>query len=250
MAGQPRLGPRRHVRADTAARVPPRPDGRHGHAGRGRAAQDGELVAYRRWGEELSRVGLRRGLSRPHPGDRHGGLSRPVHGAGQAAGGHQVAKPVRRQRRRPGAGSHAKRPGLSGERRSRAMPAPPLALLIAASFVLVVEFLLPAGAGLVVYQPGIDRFAQLTGLTPSPPVYRAMGVLALAGVAGIIGGGWRPPLALVAAAYFALLAAFTLTRQLQRGQRGPALLPYSLFLLCAVIVVAIRASSLLGAWAG
>lgn len=129
------------------------------------------------------------------------------------------------------------------------MPAPLLVLLIAASFVLVVEFLLTAVAGIIVYQPGIGRFAQLTGLTPSPLVYRAMGVLALAGVAGIIGGGWRPPVAVVAAAYFALVAAFTLTRQLQRGQRGTALLPYSLFLLSAVIVVAIHASSLLGAWA-
>jgi hypothetical protein len=125
------------------------------------------------------------------------------------------------------------------------MPAPLLVLLIAASFVLVVEFLLTAVAGLIVYQPGIDRFAQLTGLTPSPLVYRVMGLLALAGVAGIIGGGWRPALAVVAAAYFALVAAFTLARQFQRGQRGQALLPYSLFLLSAVIVVAIRASSLL-----
>lgn len=130
------------------------------------------------------------------------------------------------------------------------MPAPLLVLLIAASLVLVVEFLLTAVAGLIVYRPGIDRFAQLTGLTPSPALYRAMGVLALVGVAGIIGGGWRPAVAVAAGAYFALVAAFTLTRQLQRGQRGPALLPYSLFLLSAVIVVAIRASSLLGAWGG
>jgi hypothetical protein len=125
------------------------------------------------------------------------------------------------------------------------MPASVLVLLIAASVVLVVEFLMTAFAGLTVYRPGIDRFSQLTGLVPSPPVYRVMGALALAGVVGIIGGFWRPAPALVAAAYFALLAAFTLARQLQRGQRGQALFAYGLFLLCAVIVLAIRASSLI-----
>jgi hypothetical protein len=119
-----------------------------------------------------------------------------------------------------------------------------LVLLIAASAVLVVEFLLTAVAGLLVYRPGIERFAHLTGLTPSPPVYRVMGLLALLGVAGIIAGARWPVLAVVAATYFALLAAFTLLRQVQRGQRGRDLFAYTLFLVSALIVVAIRASSL------
>lgn len=119
-----------------------------------------------------------------------------------------------------------------------------LVLVIGASAVLVVEFLLTAAAGLFVYRPGIERFAHLTGFTPSLPAYRALGLLALIGVAGIIAGAWRPVLAVVAATYFAVVAAFTLVRQVQRGQRGRELLAYTLFLVLALIVVAIRGSSI------
>jgi hypothetical protein len=116
-----------------------------------------------------------------------------------------------------------------------------LILLIAASAVLVVEFGMTAAAGLIVFRPGIERFANLTGFTPSRLVYRILGILALFGVAGIIGGAWRPVLAVVAAAYFALLSGFTLVRQVQLGQRGRALFAYTLFLVSALIVIAIRA---------
>jgi len=116
-------------------------------------------------------------------------------------------------------------------------------LVIGASAVLVVEFLLTAAAGLFAYRPGIERFAHLTGFTPSPFAYRALGVLALFGVAGIIAGAWRPVLAVLAASYFAVLAAFTLVRQVQRGQRGQELFAYTLFLVSALIVVVVRASS-------
>lgn len=119
-----------------------------------------------------------------------------------------------------------------------------LVLVIGASAVLVVEFLLTAAAGLFVYRPGIERFAHLTGFTLSLPAYRALGLVALIGVAGIIAGAWRPVLAVVAATYFAVVAAFTLVRQVQRGQRGRELLAYTLFLVLALIVVAIRGSSI------
>ncbi len=117
-----------------------------------------------------------------------------------------------------------------------------LVLLIAASAVLVVEFALTAVAGLMVLRPGVERFANLTGFTPRPLVYRLLGVLALLGVAGIVAGAWRPLLAVVAAAYFALVAGFTLVRQVQRGQRGWDLLAYSLFLVSALVVLAVQAT--------
>lgn len=119
-----------------------------------------------------------------------------------------------------------------------------LVLVIAASAVLVVEFLLTAAAGLFVYEPGIERFAHLTGFTPSPLAYRALGLLALIGVVGIIAGVWWPVLAVVAAGYFAVVAAFTVVRQLQRGQRGLDLLAYTLFLVSALIVAVARASAI------
>jgi len=119
-----------------------------------------------------------------------------------------------------------------------------LVLVTAASAVLVVEFLLTAVAGLFVYRPGIERFSHLTGLTPSLLAYRALGLLALIGVAGIIAGVWWPVLAVVAAGYFAVVAAFTVVRQVQRGQRGLDLLAYTLFLLSALIVAAVRASAI------
>jgi len=119
-----------------------------------------------------------------------------------------------------------------------------LVLVIAASAVLVVEFLLTAAAGLFVYRPGIEHFAHLTGFTPSPLAYRALGLLALIGVAGIIAGVWWPVLAVVAAGYFAAVAAFTVVRQVQRGQSGLDLLAYTLFLISALIVAAARASAI------
>jgi len=121
------------------------------------------------------------------------------------------------------------------------MPAGALVVLIAASLVLVVEFSLTAAAGLAAYQPGVERFAQLTGITPRPLAYRVLGLLALLGVAGVIAGIWRPVAAVPAAAYFALLSSFTLARQVQRGQRGQALVAYSLFLVSALAVLAIQA---------
>ena len=64
------------------------------------------------------------------------------------------------------------------------MPVAALVLLAAASFVLLVEFSLTAVAGLAAYRPGIERFASLTGITPSPPVYRLLGLLTLIAVVG------------------------------------------------------------------
>src|SRR5258707_1134522 len=114
-----------------------------------------------------------------------------------------------------------------------------LILLIAASAVLVVEFSMTAAAGMIVFRPGVERFADLTGFIPRPLVYRILGILALFGVAGIISGAWWPVPAVAAAVYFALLSGFTLVRQVQRGQRGRALFAYTLFLVSALIVIAI-----------
>jgi uncharacterized membrane protein YjjP (DUF1212 family) len=115
-----------------------------------------------------------------------------------------------------------------------------LVVLVVASVVLVGEFSLTAMAGLTVYGPGVERLEHLTGITASPLAYRALGLLALAGVAGVIAGIWCPQIAAVAAAYFALVAGFTLVRQLQRGQRGQALVAYSLFLVSALAVLALQ----------
>jgi len=115
-----------------------------------------------------------------------------------------------------------------------------LVVLVVASVVLVGEFGLTAMAGLTVYEPGVRRFAHLTGITPSPLIYRALGLLALVGVAGVIAGIWCPPMAAAAAAYFALVAGFTLVRQVQRGQRGQELVAYSLFLVSALAVLALQ----------
>lgn len=113
-------------------------------------------------------------------------------------------------------------------------------VLVVASVVLVGEFSLTAMAGLTVYEPGVERFAQLTGIRPSPLAYRALGLLALAGMAGVIAGVWCPQMAAAAAAYFAVVAGFTLVRQVQRGQRGQALIAYSLFLASALAVLALQ----------
>jgi hypothetical protein len=113
-------------------------------------------------------------------------------------------------------------------------------VLVVASVVLVGEFSLTAMSGLVVYEPGMERFTQLTGITPAPLVYRALGLFALIGVAGVIAGAWCPQMAVVAAAYFAFVAGFTLVRQVQRGQRGRALVAYSLFLVSALAVLALQ----------
>ena len=145
---------------------------------------------------------------------------------------------------RPPVGFSALAHPVVDEHASLAMPVLIIVLVVGASAVLVVEFLLTAAAGLFAYRPGIERFAHLTGFTPSPLVYRALGVLDLIGVAGIIAGAWRPVLAVLAASYFAVLAAFTLVRQVQRGQRGQELFAYTLFLVSALIVVAVRASSI------
>ena len=95
-------------------------------------------------------------------------------------------------------------------------------------------------AGLTVYEPGVERFAHLTGITRSPLAYRVLGLLALTGVAGVIAGIWCPPMAAVAAAYFALVAGFTLVRQVQRGQRRQELVAYSLFLGSVLAVLALQ----------
>lgn len=122
----------------------------------------------------------------------------------------------------------------------RRVPVPALVLLVVASAVLVVEFLMTAAAGLVLLPQGVERFAHLTGVTPGPVAYRVMGGFALAGVAGVVAGTWMPALAVPAAAYFALLSGFTLVRQLQRGQRGRDVFAYSLFLASALVVLAVR----------
>lgn len=121
------------------------------------------------------------------------------------------------------------------------IPGLALVVLAAASVVLVAEFSLTAFAGLAVYGPGLERFTRLTGMTPSPLVYRVLGLLALLGVVGVIAGIWSPPAAVAAAAYFVLLTAFTLVRQVQRGQRGRQLFAYSLFLASAVVVLVAQA---------
>lgn len=116
-----------------------------------------------------------------------------------------------------------------------------LVVLIVASVVLVGEFSMTAAAGLALYRPGIERFAYLTGIIPSPLAYRILGLLALVGVVGVIAGIWLPAAAVVAATYFGLLATFTLMRQVRRGQRGRDLVAYSLFTVSALIVFVLQA---------
>jgi hypothetical protein len=113
-------------------------------------------------------------------------------------------------------------------------------ILAVASLVLVVEFLLTAAGGLLTMAQGRDRFEHLTGLRPGPTAQRGMGLVALAGVVGIVLGYIWAVAAVIAACYFAILTGFTLVRQLWRGQRGGELVAYSLFLACSLAVIAAR----------
>jgi len=109
-----------------------------------------------------------------------------------------------------------------------------------ASAVLILEFSLSAIANLSVMQVSIDRWSALTRTSPSKEFMFAMGLLDLLGVVGVVVGFWQPKPAIVAGAFFALLSAFVLFRQVGGGDRLGALLPYALFLSAAVVTVATR----------
>ena len=113
-----------------------------------------------------------------------------------------------------------------------------VALLVSA--LLILEFSLSAISMISVMQTAVDRFSTLTRTTPGPRLVVLIGLLDLIGVVAVIAGFWRPWPAVPAGVFFALLSGFVLFRQITGGDRGSDLLPYTLFLSAAVVLVITR----------
>ncbi|GAA1906022.1 hypothetical protein GCM10009716_14970 [Streptomyces sodiiphilus] len=108
------------------------------------------------------------------------------------------------------------------------------------SALLIFEFSLAALTWTPVLQVAVDRFTELTRITPSPALMVTIGLLDALGVAGVIAGFWRPWAAVAGASWFVLLCGSILIRQLYVGDRGLELVPYALFTSAAVILIATR----------
>lgn len=113
-------------------------------------------------------------------------------------------------------------------------------LAAVASALLILEFSLSAISMLSVMQVAVDRISQLIRITPSPGTVFLIGLLDLIGVTGVIAGFWHPLPAVAAGCFFALLSGAVLVRQTACGDRGSALLPYTLFLTASVVLIATR----------
>jgi hypothetical protein len=111
-----------------------------------------------------------------------------------------------------------------------------LVLVVVFSTLLLAEFL--AAAIHLLVARSVNRFTGLTGLGRRAGY--AFGVIDLIGSGTVIAGFSMPLFSYVGAGIFAAVCIFVLTRQVQRGQRGQALLPYSLFLSWAVLLLAFR----------
>jgi uncharacterized membrane protein YphA (DoxX/SURF4 family) len=109
-----------------------------------------------------------------------------------------------------------------------------------ASAVLVVEFTLAGIAGVAGMAAGRERLAQLTRQKINPRFLFVLGLLELAGVAAVIAGFRYPGAAVVAALFFAAVAGTVLTLQVVHGDRGTALIAYSLFFTSALVLLASR----------
>ena len=109
-------------------------------------------------------------------------------------------------------------------------------LVLVFSTLLLAEFL--AAAVHLLAARSVNRFTGLTGLGRRAGY--VVGVVDLVGSVTVIAGFSVPLFSYVGAAIFAAVCLFVLARQLQRGQRRLALVPYSSFLSWAVLLVAFR----------
>jgi hypothetical protein len=109
-------------------------------------------------------------------------------------------------------------------------------LVVLFSTLLLAEFL--AAAIHLLAARSVNRFTGLTGL--GLRVGYLFGVIDLVGSGTVILGFSIGAFSYVGAAIFAAVCLFVLGRQVQRGQRGRALAPYSVYLSWAVLLVAFR----------
>ncbi|MDH6120769.1 DoxX family protein [Kitasatospora sp. GAS204B] len=112
-----------------------------------------------------------------------------------------------------------------------------------ASGVLILEFGLSAIAGIPAMQVAVNRFTSLTRTPPRRDVIVLIGLLDLLGVVGVIQGFWQTAPAVAAGSFFALLSGFVVYRQVTHGDTGKELVPYTLFLACALIMIISRVQS-------
>ncbi|MFI0241451.1 DoxX family protein [Streptomyces sp. NPDC016845] len=107
----------------------------------------------------------------------------------------------------------------------------------AASALVIFEFGLAAVTWTPALQVAVERFSQVAHVPPSPRAVSVIGLLDLIGVAGAIVGFWKPQAAVAAGVWFAALCGWILFRQLTHGDRGSALLPYTLFACSALLML-------------
>ncbi|WP_306192812.1 MULTISPECIES: hypothetical protein [unclassified Streptomyces] len=113
----------------------------------------------------------------------------------------------------------------------------------AASALVIFEFGLAALTWTPALQVAVERFSQVAHVPPAPRLVALIGLLDLIGVIGVVVGFWKPEAAVAAGVWFAALCGWILYRQVTHGDRGSALLPYTLFAGSAVLVIVGRLAS-------
>jgi hypothetical protein len=118
-------------------------------------------------------------------------------------------------------------------------------LAIVLTAALLLETLPSAVAGLSELRAGMTRLDQLTrlGLTQGRNLWVVplVGVAHLAGSAAVIAGVWMPAVGAGGAGLEVTVFAWVLSRQLRAGDRGRALLAYSMFASVALSVLIVDA---------
>jgi hypothetical protein len=119
------------------------------------------------------------------------------------------------------------------------------ALAVALTVLLLLETVPSAVAGLLRYRAGLSRLDQLArlGLLQGRHVWVAslLGVVHLAGSAGVIVGLITPAVGVTGAGVEAVAFGWILSRQLRAGDRGRALGAYLLFTAMALAVLIVDA---------
>ena len=121
-------------------------------------------------------------------------------------------------------------------------------LAVVVTVVLLLETVPSAGAGLLRAEVGVRRLDGLTrlGLLDGRNrwVVPVLGVVHLAGSAAMVAGLWAPAAGVAGAVVEAGAFGWVLSRQVQAGDRGRALLAYALFAALAVAVLVVDAARL------
>jgi hypothetical protein len=119
------------------------------------------------------------------------------------------------------------------------------ALAVALTVLLLLETVPSAVAGLLRYRAGLSRLDQLArlGLLQGRHLWVAslLGVVHLAGSAGVIVGLITPAVGVTGAGVEAVAFGWILSRQLRAGDRGRALGAYLLFTAMALAVLIVDA---------